>query len=327
MSTSISPEGLRAAAATWLASADLEVTAWEARHQARTVALVQQFQAGTLDAAALRAALTDGSTPRTRPAPAAPAIAVVPLRGVLVPSSDHILAWLGLGTSVTEFRERLRAAVADAAVTAIVVDVDSPGGSVRGVTETAQAVRAARAQKPIVAFVSGLDASAAFWITANATRLVATPSAEVGSVGIIGERRSVTRALAQNGIDVHVIASSPEKMEGHPAVAMTDAEHAHLRARCDELFATFVADVAHGRGVSVSRVREDYGKGRTLSAAEALTARMIDEIATAEQFGARLASGSLPAAKPSDPWRAELVRAQLRPYREAVARAAAKCRS
>src|SRR5262245_42330945 len=136
MSMDMNAHELRAAASRFLASSDLEFTSWEPRSQARTLDLLQQLRAGMLDVSQLRAAFGNGSSPPARPAPPPKTIAVIPLRGVLTPS-DSFFVWFGLGTALDTFRAQLAAALHDPAIASIVIDTDSPGGSVRGVSETA----------------------------------------------------------------------------------------------------------------------------------------------------------------------------------------------
>jgi ClpP class serine protease len=177
-------KNLQAAAATFLSSTEL--LAWEPGHQARAVSLLERFSTGQLDERALRAALgADGR----HAAPRAPTqrTAVLRLRGVLTPD-ESIFSFLGIGTPLRSFMSDLRAASADPAVASIALLVDSPGGQIDMVPEAAALLRTVRARKPIVSAVSGLNASAAYWISSNSTKIEATPSAQIGSVGVYGQR-------------------------------------------------------------------------------------------------------------------------------------------
>jgi signal peptide peptidase SppA len=280
--------------------------AWEPEHRARATALLQQFSAGTLDAAALRAAL--GAADRAgAPRASTRSTAVLRLYGVLTPG-DSIFTLFGAGTSLRTFMSDLRAAAADPAITAIAVLVDSPGGPIVMVPEAAALMRTTRAKKPVVAAVSGFNASAAYWITSNATRIEATPSATIGAVGVYGQRISITRALAAEGVDVETFSAGRYKSEGIPTTPITDEERVAMQVNVEEAYTNFANDVSLGRGVSASTVRSGFAQGRTVSATEALRQRMIDHVALVEDTVARTAAGTIQARRSDLAWQNQVER-------------------
>jgi ClpP class serine protease len=111
-------------------------------------------------------------------------IAVLPLYGILVHRA-RTPSDLAFGTPLDAWAAAFTAAVDDPNIDGILIDIDSPGGRTAGVTETATVVRRARRSKPIVAIANTLAASAAYWIGAQADEIVASPSAEVGSIGVL----------------------------------------------------------------------------------------------------------------------------------------------
>jgi len=129
--------------------------AWEPEHRTRALALVHQFHAGQIDRPALRAGLgTSGRDVGAAVKAGAQGVAIVPLMGVLTPTAS-LFSYLGVGTALDTFGAELKAAAAHASVKAIVILTDSPGGLVGLVVETAALVRQIRAQKPVVAVVTG----------------------------------------------------------------------------------------------------------------------------------------------------------------------------
>ena len=112
------------------------------------------------------------------------AIAVLPLHGPIA-QRMNLMTQVSGGTSTEIFGNQLRAAVAEPGIKAIVIDVDSPGGTVHGVPELAAEMLALRGRKPIVAVANSLMASAAYWLGAMADEVVVTPSAVVGSIGVV----------------------------------------------------------------------------------------------------------------------------------------------
>lgn len=227
------------------------------------------------------------------PAPAG--VAVLPLTGVLTPHGS-MLSWLfgGSAGGVQGFRDSLARAVADPDVSAIVLDVDSPGGSVGLVPEAAADVRAARDVKPVIAVASTLAASGAYWIASQASELHVTPSGQVGSIGVYYVHEDWSRANDRAGLQVTYISSGRYKTEGNPDEPLGEATREAWQQDSDALYRMFVEDVATGRGTSADAVREGYGEGRVLLAEDALAAGMVDGISTFQQIVARTLSAAAP---------------------------------
>lgn len=237
------------------------------------------------------------------------AVGVLSLKGLLMPEGGALLAFFG-GTSLRSFRAQLAQLDSDPSVQSIVVDVDSPGGLVFGVTETAAAL--ARTSKPVVAVVSGLNASAAYWISSNVDRLIATPAALVGSIGVFVTHTDLSGALEREGVRVSYVSQGKFKTELAPTKPLSDAGRDELQRIVDADFELFVRDVARGRGVSPAGVRNGFGEGRVLSAPDALRAGMIDAIGAFEDglsWSAR--TRSKPRSPRSFVGEAELIRAAL----------------
>jgi signal peptide peptidase SppA len=258
--------------------------------------------AAICDVLALRAAggaLTDGEIQaRIEAAAVGPragggrdgAVAVVPLYGVISPRMNLMSAMSG-GTTAEGFVRSFRAALADPDVTGILIDVDSPGGNVQGITEAAAVVREARGRKPIVAIANHDAYSAAYWIASQADEVVVSPSGGVGSIGIIGGHQDISEAQAKAGVKTTLISAGKYKTEGNPYEPLGDEARAEMQRRADAFMAIFAGDVAKGRGTTVAKVRNDFGQGRTVSAKDALAAGMVDRIDTFENTVRRLGAG------------------------------------
>jgi signal peptide peptidase SppA len=218
-------------------------------------------------------------------------VAVLPLMGTVcnrIGSMDEASG----GVSTERFGQMFDEAMANDKIGAIVIDVNSPGGSVFGVTELSQKIFDARGQKPVVAVANSLMASAAFWIGSAADEIVATPSAEVGSVGVIAVHIDQEKALENNGLKATVVKSSKFKGEANSFESLSDEAHAQLQSQVDKIDDMFVADLARNRGVTAAEVRGGFGQGRTMLATEAMAAGLVDRIATMEQVIARLQGSS-----------------------------------
>jgi signal peptide peptidase SppA len=206
-------------------------------------------------------------------------IAVLPLYGVVMQRGNMIDQASGAGaTSTDQFSAALKAAIADPGVSKILIDIDSPGGSVYGVAELADEIMAARATKPIVAIANSLAASAAYWIGACASELYCTPGGEVGSIGVWQTHQDMSAALDVSGVKTTLISAGKYKTEGNPYAPMDEEALAFAQSRVDDYHAAFVRAVARGRAVSVAHVRDGMGQGRVLGAQAALAEHMIDGV-------------------------------------------------
>ncbi len=215
---------------------------------------------------------------------------VVPVYGPIVPRSGPIEQASGL-TTLEDLRAAIGEALADRSVERIVLDVDSPGGAVDGLPEFAGWLRSQRARKPIVAVANTQMTSAAYWIAAQTSEIVASPSAVVGSIGTVAIHEEHSQADAASGWTVTLIASDPAKVWGNEYEPLSEEARADIAGRVDAFAAMFVRDVAAGRRISPSDVVERYSGGRVLLASDALAAGMVDRVATYEDVVA--------AARPS----------------------------
>lgn len=220
-------------------------------------------------------------------------VAVVPLYGLISPRANLMTAMSG-GTTAEGFTRAFKAAMADPDVTGILLDVDSPGGNVQGIDEAATVVREARGQgKPIVAIAQHSALSAAYYIASQADELVVTASGQVGSIGVIGMHVDLSEADKEAGERWTVITSGKFKGEGNVHQPLSDEAKAAMQGYADTYYGMFLAAVAKGRGIPVSKVRSDYGQGRSVLARAALAAGMVDRIDTFEGTVRRLGAGQV----------------------------------
>jgi signal peptide peptidase SppA len=206
-------------------------------------------------------------------------VAVIPVYGVVAHRAYMVQGMCGTGGASAELLEaQIRAALDDPTVRSIVLDIDSPGGSVYGVAELAATIFEGREKKPIAAVANATASSAAYWIASAAHEIYVIPSGEVGSIGVFAKHVDTTKADEAAGKVTTVISAGKYKAEG--AGALTDDAKAFVQSRIDAYYTDFVKAVAKHRGVAVDAVREGYGQGRALSAKPALDAGMVDGIAT-----------------------------------------------
>ena len=199
--------------------------------------------------------------------------ALLPITGPIFRYAN-VFTQVSGATSIQALATDLTEAVGNPAVKAIVLEVDSPGGMMAGVSEFAAMVRDATSRKPVIAYASSLTCSAAYWIAAAASEIVVADTALLGSVGVV-TRASIRK---QDGTVDIVSSQSPDKRLD-PA---SDAGRAKIQAMVDSLGQVFVESVARYRGVSADTALADFGKGGVLVGAEAVAARMADRVGSLE---------------------------------------------
>jgi signal peptide peptidase SppA len=225
-------------------------------------------------------------------------IAVLPLYGVVTQRGNMVDDISGPGsTSTQQFTSVLRQMLADDTVGQILIDIDSPGGSVYGVAELASEIVKARAQKPVIAVANSLAASAAYWIGCSASEFYVTPGGEVGSIGVWQAHFDYSKALEEEGVKPTLISAGKFKVEGNPYVPLDEQAQAFMQSRVDDYYNAFIEAVALGRSVSTSDVRSGMGEGRVLGADAALAAGMVDGIATFDDVLAKM-QASVRSTKP-----------------------------
>lgn len=206
---------------------------------------------------------------------------VIPVQGTITNRPDNsFLSFLfgGGGASCMEIADQLRAAIADPQVSRVVLDIDSPGGTVDGVTELCAEILAARDEKPVIAVVNTLAASAAYWLAACCSEVIMSPSAQAGSIGVFNVHMDKSKMLADLGVVPTLIQAGKYKTEGNPFGPLTDEARAAIQERVDSYYGMFTRDVAKGRGVPVASVRDTFGQGRVLGAQAAVAAGMADKV-------------------------------------------------
>ena len=225
------------------------------------------------------------------------AVAVVPIRGVLVQHRED--TWYGdtttdwIGQAIDELESAQN-------VGAIVLDVDSPGGIVFGVQEVADKIRSYRGAKPIYSVANGMAASAAYWIASASEKFYATPSGQVGSIGIWQPHVDISKWEEAQGLKTTLIFAGKYKVEGHPFAPLDDEARATMQAEVDAYYDRFLAGVAANRGVTPSQVRKGYGEGRLVLSEPAKSERMVDGIATLDELLAGILRPKEPIAKSSN---------------------------
>lgn len=205
------------------------------------------------------------------------AVAVIAVNGPIMPTDSPLLAYMG-GTSLERIRAGLRTALSDGGTERIVLAIDSPGGAVTGVSETADEIFAARSKKPITAYVGGVAASAAYWLASATHQIITTDTGMLGSIGVASVYYDDRVLMDRVGIRRHEIVSSqsPNKL---PDLA-TDAGRAQIQESVDALASVFIAKVARNRGTTPNAVIERFGRGGMMVGRRAVQSGLADAVGT-----------------------------------------------
>jgi signal peptide peptidase SppA len=206
------------------------------------------------------------------------------------------------GTSVQEFTQQFRQAMNDPNVKAIVIDVDSPGGTVSGVDELATEIYNARKQgtKKITAVSNCLCASAAYYIASQANEFCVSPSSLTGSIGVYQLHEDDSTALENLGVKFTFISAGKYKTEGNSFQPLDDEARTAMQGVVDDFYSMFTKAVARGRGVALKAVTNGFGQGRCLTAQDAVKQGLADRVATLDEvlskYGVKQPGGSTSAA-------------------------------
>jgi protease-4 len=162
-------------------------------------------------------------------------------------------------------------------VKSVVIDVDSPGGTVAASDYLHRSVRKLAEKKPVVAFIRGTGASGGYMVACGATKIVALPTAMVGSIGVISVRPLVYELLDKVGVRMSVTKSGRLKDMWSAFRESTEEEKQREQALLDEFYETFIRVVAEGRKLPPDDVRA-LATGEVFTAARAKEMKLLDEL-------------------------------------------------
>jgi signal peptide peptidase SppA len=190
-------------------------------------------------------------------------IGVVSIEGPILRKPD-VFARVFMGaTSSEDIGDALREAGERPDIKAVFLDIDSPGGTVAGTPELAAAVASLNSKKPVYAFSSGLMCSAAYWVASQARAIYATPSAQVGSIGVVQAVVDHSAAIEKAGIKVEVFSVGKYKAMGAPGTPLTDEQRELISSNLAEIAGEFhTAVLARGRAIPAEAMEGQTFSGR-----------------------------------------------------------------
>ena len=201
-------------------------------------------------------------------------VVVVPIEGVIRHGGNQP----AFGETAEDLARRLRGLAEDDRVKAVVLRINSPGGSVGAVQEIYNAVREIKGKgKPVVSSFGDVSASGGYYVACGGDRIVANPGTLTGSIGVVIQLPNLTRLMDKVGFRMDIIKTGDMKDAGSPFRSLSEAERRHFRAVIDDAYEQFLAAVMAGRGLSREALKP-LADGRIFSGAMAKDAKLVDDL-------------------------------------------------
>lgn len=199
-------------------------------------------------------------------------VAVIPVMGPTIPRANLLQEMSG-ATSYAMLRHDIDQALQDRSVSGLLLDIDSPGGSISQLFDTADFIRKASTIKPVMAWTDGSMTSAAQLMGAatNAT-YIGSDTADLGSIGVIQMHRDISKSMEQKGERTTLIYSGKYKAVGHPYGPLSESDQNLIQARTDYAYTAFVNKMAEYLGLTADAVRADLADARIFTGRQAIDA-------------------------------------------------------
>jgi len=208
-------------------------------------------------------------------------VGIIDIKGSLVNGNAGWMSYFGV-TGYGDVRDALVAAIQNPEVSSILLNIDSGGGAVAGVHETAQLISRVNKIKPVVSYNGGTEASAALWLGSSARTAYVAETAITGSLGIIMVHAERSKQLAQDGVKVTVIRAGSEKALANPYEPLTDNAKAGLEERAQAMYDIFLGHVAAQRGMTNTAADTKFGQGREFVGKAAVDVGLADAVGSLE---------------------------------------------
>lgn len=198
--------------------------------------------------------------------------AIIPVTGVIMRYANNINTLCGTPTSTGLLHKAIKEYAEDKSISRIILDIDSPGGDARGISELASTIKSVKEKKPVIAYASGMCASAAYWIASACTKIYASETSLIGSIGAV----AVYRKDKDKSVEEIVSSQSPNKRLD----VEKESDRAIIQNNIDDIASVFISAVAQYRGMTNEEVIKAGNKGAVLIASKALKNNLIDGISS-----------------------------------------------
>jgi len=221
-------------------------------------------------------------------------VAVIPIDGV-ISKKMNLFTKISGGASTQLIGRDFQQTLNDPTVKAIVLNIDSPGGSVDGTFELANMIYESRGKIPILAYTDGVMASAAYAIGSAADKIyISGDTTQVGSIGVIAIHRDISKAEEKAGIKTTHIVAGKYKAVGSPYAPLSEDDRVIIQKDIDYLYSVFVQNVSRNRDVSTDQVLSDMAEGQIFIGKQAIEAGLVDGVSTLESLVYQYSSANLP---------------------------------
>jgi len=222
-------------------------------------------------------------------------VGIVPVSGPLT-KRRSFFSYLFGGSGYNILSDIFNAALADHSVRAILLDIDSPGGTISGTEAFGDMVYEARKVKPVVAFANGCMLSAAYWVGSGARKIITERSADMGSIGVATTHYDWSKNDAQYGLKRTILFAGKYKALGSDTGPLSDTARKEIQSRLDTSYNLFVDTVARNRKQKAAYVREYMAEGKIFIGQQAVDVGLADKtgsMETALDHAQKLIKGSL----------------------------------
>jgi len=216
-------------------------------------------------------------------------IATVPIHGVITSDDNGFTQLLGFGaiSGATSLIEKIEAADEDPTIEAILIDIDSPGGTPVAADDVMRALESAH--KPTVALIRDLGASAAYWIAAGADHIVASPISSVGSIGVTMSYVEIAGANEEEGSRWINLASGEFKDAGNPDRRLREEEQEYFQSQVNTVHDYMVDRIASMRPTITREQYSALADGRVFLGTRGLELGLVDALGGAQEVRTYLA--------------------------------------
>jgi signal peptide peptidase SppA len=219
-------------------------------------------------------------------------VAVIPIIGTMS-QRMNLMSEVSGGASSDLLVNDVKAATKNPKIKGILLNIDSPGGAVAGTQSLASAVLAARKIKPVYAVSEGTMASAAYWVGSAAEKVYSSSKTDkIGSIGVLARHVDRSQANKEAGVSVTTIYAGRYKNIGSDSAPLSDFDRQAIQSQVDNMYKIFLEDVASHRKVSLEQVVGSMADGRVFLAQDAVSAGLIDGLATVDELISKITERS-----------------------------------
>lgn len=223
-------------------------------------------------------------------------VAIININGVLVNNDDPYNRFFG-EVGYPEIQGALAEAISQPGVKSILLNMNTPGGAVSGISDMADTLKAVAQHYPMHAHASSSACSGGYWLSCAADSISASSLAEIGSIGVIAVMRSYYQYYKDMGIENVVLRQGEFKALGNPYEPITEAAKKATLDQMGVVYDTFLNIVSESRNIPVQKLKDTAAEGRVFFGQDAIKVGLIDKISSFDQVLAEM----LQANQSSDP--------------------------